>query len=751
MRTPAGSCHLERSLIRRVCCPVRPLLLFITLEHGQGPRMSLPASPCLAQSTAWLLCSAALSLIAVPAAARDDRSDVTDEDSSAAQDEVGETSSQANTRRTFTPENFARFAPRTALDMARQIPGFSIQTNGGGERGLGQADTNVLINGRRISGKSNGPVDALGRIPAEEVVRLELVDGASLDIGGLSGQVLNVVTASTGRVTGQFRYAPRIRSRGTPARLLEGSISLAGGGTKDEWTLALANESNRRGNDGIERVFDAGGSLIDTRIEASNFDSERPNLSGSYTRIADNGNVLSVTGEVGGFFFENTETSERSGTIDPVDRSSFFTSTEDEFNFEIGLDYEFGIGAGKLKLIGLHRYENSPTESEIITNFADDSAPEGSRFERVADEFETIGRAEYSFNGLGGNLVLAAEGARNILDIEAELEVRDEFGVLQPEALDGASARVDENRGEISATYSRPLTGNLQFQTSLGGEFSEISQSGPFGLTRSFVRPKGFVALDWKASESINLSGRLERDVGQLNFFDFLSSVDLNQDRANATNAELVPQQSWVFELEANIGLGAIGSVSLRGVYEDITDRVDQIPIADGGQAPGNIPAAEFYEFSTETTLLSEGIGWRGTRLDITLALRDSSLLDPLLGTPRPISRIQQVEFSSEIRHDIPDTSWALGGNARWQERARNVRIDEVSLRRESFGFVAAFVENKDVAGLTVRATVGNLANQVDRFDRTVFIDRAAGLVDVVEDQDRTFGTIFTLEIEGSF
>ena len=145
--------------------------------------------------------------------------------------------------------------------MARQVPGFAIR-EGGGARGLGQADTNVLINGRRISGKSNGPVDALRRIPVEDVVRLELVDGASLDIGGLTGQVLNVVTQSSGRVAGQFRYSPQFRSFGTPARLLNGSVALAGGGAKTDWTLALENDSQRRGKSrvgtGLRRRWNAG-------------------------------------------------------------------------------------------------------------------------------------------------------------------------------------------------------------------------------------------------------------------------------------------------------------------------------------------------------------------------------------------------------------------------------------------------------------------------------------------------------------
>jgi len=333
---------------------------------------------------------AATALCATQATAREIAQEIAGED---ARPETGEATTQANTRRTFTPVDFARFAPRTALDLAQQVPGFSIR-EGDGARGLGQADTNVLINGRRISGKSNGPVAALQRIPVEEVVRLELVDGASLDIGGLSGQVLNVITASSGGVTGQFRYAPRFRSKGTPARLLDASISLAGGGAKTEWTLALENDSNRRGNDGIERVFDGAGTLIDTRVEQSNFNSDRLSLSGSFTRIASNANVLNLTGEVQGYLFTETETSERSGIIDPIDRNRLFERTEDEFNFELGADYNFALGPGRLKLIAYHRYEDSPTVDIATTSFANGAPLAGTIFARDADEAETILRSE---------------------------------------------------------------------------------------------------------------------------------------------------------------------------------------------------------------------------------------------------------------------------------------------------------------------------------------------------------------------
>ena len=48
-------------------------------------------------------------------------------------------------KRVFTPADFARFAPKNALDMLQQVPGFSIR-GADQERGLGQASENVLLN-----------------------------------------------------------------------------------------------------------------------------------------------------------------------------------------------------------------------------------------------------------------------------------------------------------------------------------------------------------------------------------------------------------------------------------------------------------------------------------------------------------------------------------------------------------------------------------------------------------------------------
>ena len=120
----------------------------------------------------------------------------------AAQDqeaEVAPATAAPGAARVFEPAYFQQFAPRNALDMVIRIPGFTITGgNDQGQRGLGQATQNVIVNGERLSSKSDSVEDQLRRIPATDVVRIELVDGNTLDIPGLTGLVANVIYESNG-------------------------------------------------------------------------------------------------------------------------------------------------------------------------------------------------------------------------------------------------------------------------------------------------------------------------------------------------------------------------------------------------------------------------------------------------------------------------------------------------------------------------------------------------------------------------
>ena len=653
-------------------------------------------------------------------------------------------------RQIYLPSDFAQFAPRSAFDLVRQIPGFSVN-EGGGDRGFGQADTNVLINGRRISGKSNGPTQALERLSVESVIRIEILDGASLDIGGMSGQVVNVITDADKKITGLYRYSPRVRPSGpnTEKRLREFSVAITGGSRDSEWTLSAANEQRAFAESGFEFVRDSTSEIIDNRFESSRRLFDRPNLSGSYSKETTSASVFNLVGEINGYYSEVTEESERlAGT--PNANTRALKQSEDEYNFEIGTDYEFVVGAGRLKLMGLHRFESSPTVDRTTSSFAS-GAISGSIFSRQADEAESILRAEFAFTALNSQWRWSLEGTENYLDIESQLDELNVQGDLSPVNLTGANSRVEETRAESTLNVSKRLGERLTLQATLGAEYSEIRQTGSSDVTRDFVRPKGFVALNYKPSDTLFLSAKLERLVDQLSFFDFIASVDVNLGRENVSNVDLVPPQAWNLNLEAQQSLGTRGNLTLSLFYEDAEDIVDGIPIEGGGQAPGNIDSANLYGGFFDATLLSDELLWSGGRVDLSLGYMNSSVIDPILGEKRKISGEFYKSYNLGLRQDFEGTPWALGASIDYDETTRDVRIDEVSFYNKSPGIVNFYVENKDVKGLTIRANVWNLIESKNRYRRTVYADRLTDQVLFSETRSRRYGYSYTLTIEGAF
>jgi hypothetical protein len=103
------------------------------------------------------------------------------------------------------------------------------------------------------------------------------------------------------------------------------------------------------------------------------------------------------------------------------------------------------------------------------------------------------------------------------------------------------------------------------------------------------------------------------------------------------------------------------------------------------------------------------------------------------------------------LRHDIPGSDWAYGGSMNYQLNALNYRLTEVGRQWEGPVFANVFVEHKDVLGLNVRATIGNVLAGTSMFDRTVYVGRRTGPVAFFERRDRRIGPIFSFTVRGKF
>ncbi|MDB2438166.1 hypothetical protein N9W89_05580 [Hellea sp.] len=615
----------------------------------------------------------------------------------------------------FEPAYFDQFQPITASDMVARLPGFTIQGSSGGERGLGQASLNLLINGRRPSSKSSDARDILGRIPAESVTRIDILDGDSLDIPGLSGQVANIITTQVaGTLSGSWSYAARFED-GTDPQLMEGEISVTGTRGNLEFVAALDAGQFTFNEVGREEFFDGNRTVFEERQEDVFFTQENPEASLNLTYTPDNGHVANMNLTVG---TNNLRTGVREmfQAVQPEGQTgqSFTDNGEDEFEYEIGGDYAFPLGKGTLKLIGLHSFEDSDFNNSFV------SFPEGedefrSIFNRFDEEGEFIGRAEYSWkSGTSQDWQLSWEGAFNYLDSETEFA-----NSFTP--LTFGDVRVEEKRTEANITHSRPLTPKINLQASLGAEYSELDVTTLDDPARTFFRPKGFISASYDISDKYVWRAKLERDVDQLDFGTFVSSVNLSDATASTGNSQIVPTQFWNAEIELERKSAGALSGTLTAFARFIEDPIDRILFSDGSEGPGNLDNAFRYGIDGNMTLVFDTLGAKGLRLDLSGGLEDSKIDDPVTGRSRKINDTLVWDYDFELTHDIPNSNWAWGLEFNNFKQSTFFRLDqsfEVTFR-EPRNLVR--ITNKDIFGMRVDVLFQNILQFNVERERLIF------------------------------
>ena len=677
---------------------------------------------------------------------------ITEEQIDAALPPAEATASPPGGGQTYTPEDFARFAPRSALDMLNQVPGFDIITNDQG-RGLGQASDNVIINGERVASKSESLFDVLQRIPAARVVRIEIVDGATLGIPGLSGQVANVFTTG-GAISGRYEWRGVWRPQYAKPSYAAGEVSVSGSTSRLDWNIAATHNIGRGGAGGNRGTTITDGAGNVTAIypdDLIQFVGEFPRLAAGLKWDGPGSMVANFNANYSRTYsdFSNDEVRD---LVTGIDLVRDLDNRTRGYAYEIGGDVDFALGPGRLKLIGLDRFNDTDFRSDSVFIYDDGSPSTGSRFAQQSETSELIGRAEYRWNMWKGDWQLDIEAAFNSLDQTAQLYDLDAGGDFDEISFPSGSGGVTEDRYESILTHNRTLAAGLTLQVGVGGEYSKLAQTGPNGLVRTFWRPKGSATVAWTPQQGLDLSLKLARVVGQLSFGDFLASVNLGAQNANAGNNQLVPPQSWELDLTVRKNLLEWGSASVTLYGRWIEDYIDIIPVTGGLETRGNIDKARLLGISTTGTLNLDPLGWQGAKINFNGAYEESTLADPLTLADRPFSAHNDWRGEISLRYDIPKSNWAMGGGFNWTHVEPYVRLFEVGTDYEGPIYTFAFIENKDVFGLTVNFNVFNLTGGRGFFDRTVWTGyRDRSPISFVESRRLDVSTIYRLQIKGSF
>lgn len=633
---------------------------------------------------------------------------------------------------------FGQYNPQTALDMVRQTPGFSLNSGDDERRGFSGAVGNVLIDGLRPSSKSQSLEGILSRIPANQVVRLEVLRGGAV-AGDASGQavLLNVVrtpTAGSGVYEAGFEYTSR------DVAAPRGEISYSGRAGQLEYGVGGSIFSQYRDLPGWRRIYD------ETLTHIENVDTPSPR---DFREATLNANIAFPL--LGGRLAANTQLNGFRFHAD----NGFFTTTpagapisdlvnqfeEQRQGYEIGLNYDRDIGPWSLALIGLAnraRYESE----ELGENVDHVGANDFTYAQDVGqDTAETIARATLS-RALGARhrVEFGGEAAFNSLDQELAFI---ENG--SPVAIPNSNVLVEEERAELFGSHTWRPADAWSLETRLAWETSTLMFTGDANqeVELSFWKPSVQLARTFGGNNQLRM--RVYRDVGQLDFGDFVSAAAVADALISGGNPDLTPQNAWIGELGADLRFPGGAALGLTLAHHQITDVADLVRLRDDRgtpldpsddrffDAPGNIGDGELtrldVNFSTPLSFIP------GSRLTVRGYLRDSEVEDQVTGLPRSISYTPESQIAISFRQDINSWRFSWGAEIFKQGEFQAYRFNEIDTSEEG-PWIDLWVETTALPNnMKLRLWAANAFDGVVNRDRLFFGDLSDA--DVTND-DRT-------------
>ncbi len=593
----------------------------------------------------------------------------------------------------YKPDFFASAAPVTALDMVNRLPGFSYD-GGDSVRGFAGAASNVLIDGRRVASKSDGTDAVLNRIPAGDVEQIELIRGSAPGIDMQGRTVMANVIRKKGDETHVSAFVQD--------NLFADGHTIPGG--KIEFSKRIGDQTFEGSLARYSSLDDSVGDGRYTVIPTSG-----PQTSQNARTAGHGGGVgatLNYKGPVldGDFRanFKIEETYFNNGLSYGLPPTTVVNDHSRGRDGELGVNYDRKIGAVDVELVGLQHLERDSAREISV------SPGDASLFSQNQRAGESILRATARYAASPTlTLETGGEGAYNFL-VGSERYI--DNGA--PVALPSADVTVDEKRGEVFGTATWKITPKLSLEAGSRFEYSTITESGDASQQRSFFYAKPRALLTWDPYKNTELRFRVERKVGQLDFTQFVSSVDLGGNTVKIGNPNLRPDQRWQYEAAFEQRFWGKGSIVVTALHEQITDVADYIPIAtpDGPQdAPGNIGSGTSDQLDIETNLPLDKLGIPGGLLKTTTIWRVSEVTDPVTHQDRRISGQRPDVLQAEFDQDLPQwkSNWGVVYFKGWREDY--YRLAEVDRFHIGNQYVMAFWEYKPTKDLVLRVEADNL------------------------------------------
>ncbi|MCC3862074.1 TonB-dependent receptor plug domain-containing protein [Pseudemcibacter aquimaris] len=696
---------------------------------------------------------------------------------------------------TYKEDYFVQYNPVTLQDMLRSVPGTAAllaqadeEQGGRRVRGFGSNGDQILIDGKRIAGKTNSLGLQLKRIQADSVSYIELIRGtkAGLDVQS-EGLIINVVMKESASKSNTVWIGGGEYVDGASVNPLL-KITHTGEVDRLKYSLAIDSAIKQTRRNFNDTFFFADGTQYQDNMLTNNMDQKKALVNGGIEYNGENGDILRLNGQLE---FDTQDTIEldnqshlAENTFSVFGDSRTLTAGDDyqvsrttyhrPFHWEFGGDYERRFdNVGLLKALfvinhGKHDFTrifesglNGAEISEDVTNFSTRTHGEKILRASLTQTFAEVHTIEY-----GGEVA--------INDVGTSTETTRFDGVVLPGTND---TDTQEKRAEAFISHNYAIASNISLQSSLNAEFSKITQTDNINdvpdnsRNFSFLKPRMNLRYDINEQNQIRVTA--ERKISQLDFGAFGSNFDAEDGETDGGNGELVPEDRLEFSVAyENRFADDQGSIAIRGFYNKIRDHIARIGVYSGDlpapdninqvvtlSVPGNIGDAEEYGVEINGS-------WRLKAMDLPNAiisgkyiLRETEAMDPFLEMERPIQYVQKHEWLVSFQHDLPSTGTSYGfsvtnkGPVGPGGGSVGFRTDVIELWEKTIEPKASFyVEQLVFGNMKLRFDAKNILKAKTGYDLTKYTGNISlGNVNYNEIREASQQRVFSLTLQGSF
>jgi len=667
----------------------------------------------------------------------------------------------ANTT-SYGPEFFARYPNAiSVLDIINRIPaGKRILDQSGGDdaRGFSRNTDLILIDGKRMSGKSNDSQNALQRITIDQVERVDIIQGSSPDIKVNSQEsIINIILNGEAKGgSGTWRLDTEIKAGKEVS--FGGFLSYGGSLGDFEYFVSAQTDPGNRTFPQTEMTFGGGGVFTNQLEEIISRRHRNNNFTGNFGYTFKDGSIVHFNG----LYFEKKFSNTTAGNLYFPDGMGGLMLTgnsarffeEPETKVEIGADYENQLSDSlKLKILALYSVADTDVQqNEDFLITGNDPVVDFVFFDK-SKATEMIGRVSLTWQlNPAHSIEFGSEQAINKLDVDLTLLQNDGSDVLVEIPIPSSNVLIKEVRNETFIIHSWKLNGKANLDSSLVLENFTISQAG-VGVDTSqkffFLRPSFNFRYNITPSNQFQLS--VEREIVQLNFRDFAASAS-DDDEVIAGNVDLIPEKRWTFKASIQHNLANDGGrIKLTALYQQRMDQIERVEISPGVDGVGNVGTGSRLGFSLETSVRMGFIGVPDLIVEAKVSYYPSEVLDPFTGEMRRFNGWDNHNFEGSFRHDVNSIGLSYGAEFGyypiwvWQD------IDETvtSIHRYKLDF---FLEKKLFGSVKLKFNIWDILKLNEGRTRNLYAGgRATGIVTSSTYRDLHFGRNFQVSLQGTF